>query len=283
MSIRVDLHSHSTASDGTLTPTELFTRAAERGVDALALTDHDTLSGLSEAGRAASGCGVLLIPGVEISVTWNKRTIHIVGLNVDSENAQLRSGLEQLREFRVWRTQEIARRLEKAGVAGAYDGALSFAHGDLVSRTHFARFLVSTGRAESVPDVFRRYLVHGKPGHVSGQWAELATAVGWINAAGGQAVLAHPARYKLTRSRMIRLLTEFQAAGGCGIEVISGSHSKDECYKMAKFAEDFGFKSSVGSDFHSPDNRWIDLGRLPELPSTCQPIWADWPHLHHGG
>ncbi len=272
-----DLHSHSTASDGTLAPDELVRRAAAGGVGTLALTDHDTLEGLAAARAAAAVVGIGLIPGVEISVTWEGLTVHLVGLHVDSGCRQLHAGLVGLREFRDWRAREMGRRLARdAGIADAYPGALALSNGQLVSRTHFARYLVAQGHAASVREVFTRFMKQGKPGHVPGQWAQLDQAVGWIRAAGGEAVLAHPARYPLTRSKLRRLIGEFREAGGVALEVISGSHNRDDAFHMARQAQAFGLLASAGSDYHGPEQPWIDLGRLPELPPGCRPIWGEW-------
>lgn len=276
MALKYDLHSHSTASDGTLTPSELVERARGAGVDVLALTDHDSTEGVREAESAARSAGIKLIPGIELSVTWNRQTVHVVGLNIDIENRKLQQGLEKLVEFRDWRAEEIGRRLEKAGVHGAFEGARKLSNGRLLSRTHFARFLVEKGEAKSVRHVFKHFLVSGKPGHVSGDWASLEEAVGWIRDAGGQAVVAHPARYSMTRSKLRRLLREFIECGGAGIEVVSGSQSRDEAFTMAKHASDYQLLASSGSDFHGPENPWVELGALPELPHGCRPIWGEW-------
>lgn len=273
MTLEYDLHSHSRASDGTLTPTELVRRAHAQGVGALALTDHDVTDGLDEAGREAGALGLALVPGVEVSVTWGHQTVHIVGLNIDPEEPALAAGLRRLQEFRQWRCEEIARRLDKRGIGGALEGARALASGRVVSRTHFARFLVDTGRAPSVRDVFKRYLVQGKPGHVPGQWAALEEAVGWIRAAGGQAVLAHPARYRLTATRRRQLAGEFRECGGEGIEVVSGSHSRDDVANMAELARRIGLYASRGSDYHGPEQPYIELGRLAPLPEGCEAIW----------
>lgn len=270
---RYDLHTHSLASDGTLKPTELVARASEAGVTVLALTDHDETGGLAEAGEMAARSGIHFVPGVEVSVSWGGNTIHVVGLNIDYTNSRLQQGLAGLREFRDWRAKEIARRLEKKRIPGAYEGALKHARGRIVSRTHFAHFLADNGYASSVRDVFKHYLVRNKPGHVPGQWAPLDEAVAWIRQAGGQAVLAHPARYSLSATKRRRLLGEFVECGGEGIEVVSGSHSRDDCYSTAKYARDFGLLASAGSDFHGPENPWVELGRLPPLPDGCTPIW----------
>ena len=269
-----DLHTHSTASDGTLTPTALLERAAAAGVETLALTDHDTLDGLAEARTAADRVGVNLINGVEVSVTWGGRTVHIVGLGVDTGCRTLRDGLAELQQYRVWRAEEIGRRLAKAGYDGALDGARQHAAGTLIGRTHFARFLVERGAADDVRDVFKRFLVSGKPGHVAGEWTTLEQAVGWIRAAGGLAVIAHPARYDFTRSKVRRLLGEFRECGGRGVEVVSGSHSKDDYYVYARHAAEQGLLASAGSDYHGPEKPWIELGRLPPLPDGCTPVWS---------
>ena len=280
MSVQFDLHAHSTASDGTLTPTELMQRAHAAGVDVMALTDHDTLEGLVEAQTAAAGLGLGFVPGVEVSVTWQGLTVHIVGLGVDPANEVLGRGLAGLREYRDWRAEEIGRRLAKEGIGGAFEGALERSNGRLISRTHFARFLVDNGHARDVRAVFRRFLVHGKPGHVAGEWAELAAAIDWIRTAGGQAVIAHPARYPMTRSKLRRLVGEFIEAGGEGIEVVSGSHGRDDYVTIAHLAREFGLLASAGSDYHGPEHPWIELGRLPELPAGCKAIWKEWPLSH---
>lgn len=271
-----DLHSHSTASDGTLTPAELVRRAAAAGVSVLALTDHDTTAGLAEAQRAAQACGLTLVCGVEVSVTWGGRTIHIVGLHVDRQCARLRAGLERILAYREWRAEEIGRHLARAGIVDAYAGAKALAEGALVGRTHFARFLVERGHARGVNDVFKRFLVRGKPGYVRSEWAALEEAVGWIRAAGGQAVIAHPGRYGFTRTKMREFIGAFRELGGVGIEVISGSHSRDDAFVFARHAREQGLFASAGSDYHGPEEPWIELGRLPALPDGCAPIWADW-------
>ncbi len=279
MDVCYDLHSHSTASDGTLAPAALLARARDAGVGVLALTDHDTLDGIAEAERAARGSGLSLIPGVEVSVSWNRMTIHVLGLNVRPDHRPLLEGLAGLKDFRVWRAEEIARRLEKSGIRGALDGARRHCKGGILSRTHFAHFLVDAGRAPSVRDVFRHYLVRGKPGYVGGEWASLEDALDWILAAGGLPVIAHPARYGLTRSKLNRLVSEFREAGGVGIEVVSGSHSRDETLHMAAVSRSHELYASCGSDYHGPEKPWVELGRLRALPDGCTPIWqaTDWP------
>jgi len=270
-----DLHTHSTASDGTLTPSELIALAAAKGVDVLALTDHDTLDGLAAARTAADAAGLILSPGVEISVTWGGRTIHIIGLGIDPRNQALRDGLAELSAYRRRRAEEIGRRLAKEGIQDAFEGAGAFSNGRLIGRTHFARFLVQQGYAADEHEVFKHYLVKGKPGHVAGDWASLETAVGWIRDAGGQAVIAHPGRYRFTRTKLLRLIGQFTEFGGVGIEVVSGNHSRDECLLFARYAQENRLLASVGSDFHGSGPR-IGFGGTVPLPSFCTPIWADW-------
>ena len=273
MFLKHDLHTHSTLSDGTLSPGRLVRQAVDAGIDVLALTDHDCVSGIARAREAARETGLRLVPGVEISVSWNGHTVHVLGLNLDENNPILRQGLARLCEYRAWRAEEIGRRLAKKGITGAYEGACALATGMLVGRTHFARFLVAEGHARDVREVFRKFLVSGKPGHVRGEWAGLEEALGWIRDAGGLAVIAHPARYKMTRGKLRRLIGEFRELGGRGLEVVSGSHSKDECFTMARHAADFGLLASAGSDYHGPENPWINLGQLPHLPHGCDPVW----------
>ncbi len=272
-----DLHSHSLASDGTLTPTELVTRAARAGIDVLALTDHDETSGIAEARQAACTAGIQLVPGVEISVSWSSQTVHVLGLQIDPDSSPLRDGLARLREFRDWRAEEMGRRLARHGIDGAWEAARDMARGRIVSRTHFARFLVEQGHAATVRDVFKRFLKPNKPGYVSGEWATLEETVSWIHAAGGQAVIAHPARYKMSATKRRKLLEEFVALGGEGLEVVSGSHSRGDNFNMAQLAKKYGLLASAGSDYHGPENPWVELGRLERLPEGTTPIWSNWP------
>ena len=209
-------------------------------------------------------------------MTWNGVTVHILGLGIDAANETLQQGLRRLREFRQWRAEEIGRRLEKHGIAGAYEGAKRFSSGTLISRTHFAHYLVEQGHARNLRDVFKRFLVHNKPGYVAGQWAELCEAVDWINQAGGQAVVAHPARYKISATKLRQLLAEFKECGGAGLEVVSSSHTPNDCVNMARYAKQFGLLASRGSDYHGPEHNWIELGKIAPLPEQCEPIWKDW-------
>ncbi len=269
-----DLHSHSTASDGSLTPEALVARAIDKGVDVLALTDHDGTEGLIAAQQAAVGTDLTLIAGVEISVTWAKGTVHIIGLNIDPNNTVLQQGLTEMRDFRVGRAQEIAKRLDKAGISGALEGAKKYASEVMLGRLHFAKFLVEQGHAKDISNVFKRYLVRNKPGYVPGEWASLSDAVHWITAAGGQAVIAHPARYKMTATKRRRLITDFKDEGGTGFEVVSGRQHPEEVKNLAKLAQQFELLASCGSDFHTPDNTWVELGHLAPLPESCTPIWS---------
>ncbi len=281
---RYDLHCHSTYSDGLLKPAALVERAAERGVEILALTDHDETSGLDEARLAARACRIDLVNGAELSVSWDGLTIHVVALRIDPDHPALAAGLATIREGRQTRARRIADALAEAGIRGAYEGALKYVTSErLISRTHFARFLVEAGYVGEVRDVFSRYLVKGKPGYVPHAWATLSQAVGWIRAAGGQAVLAHPGRYRVTANGMRQLLTDFRDAGGVGIEVVSSSHTPTQYAEFATLARAFGLRASAGSDFHAPGESMMDLGGLPELPAGVVPIWQDWPHASPSG
>jgi predicted metal-dependent phosphoesterase TrpH len=274
---RYDLHCHSTWSDGLCTPGAVVERAASRGVDVLALTDHDELGGLPEARAAADERGITLINGVEVSVSWETHTIHVVGLRVDPAEPLLAEGLATVRQGRSERARRMADSLAAVGIRGAYEGALQYVTSErLISRTHFARFLVETGRAAEVKDVFKRYLTRGKPGYVPHQWASLPDALAWIRAAGGQAVVAHPGRYPLSPTAMRRLLGEFRDLGGDAIEVLSASHNAAQADQFATYARTFGFAASAGSDWHGPGESWLDLGALPALPGDLKPVWQRW-------
>lgn len=251
-------------------------RAAQRAVKVLALTDHDTVDGLDEAAAAARTHGIHLMPGVEISVTWSGRTLHVVGLGVDPSNSVLQDGLRSVRAGRFQRAQGIASRLAALGMPGTMDAALALAtNPDMLSRTHFARHLVAAGHCKDMGSAFRRYLGEGKPAHVRHAWASLPDAVQWISAAGGIAVLAHPGRYGLRRARQRALFEEFRACGGLAVEVVTGSHSEDQVQMAAQLAVETGLLASAGSDFHSPDESWLDLGQLSPLPEGCSPLWHD--------
>jgi len=272
--LNADLHCHSVVSDGTLTPEELAPRAAANGVELWSLTDHDEIGGQHRAIAAAHAAGMAYLTGAEISVTFAGVTVHIVGLGFDPDNAALREGLAETRDGRIPRAREMADQLAKVGIAGAYDGALKYVgNPQLVSRTHFARFLVETGVCRDTPEVFRKYLTEGKPGYVPHRWAALGDAVRWITQAGGVAVIAHPARYKFTANEEYALFSEFKAHGGQGVEVVTGSHTAAEYVTYADMAREFGLAASRGSDFHGPEESYTDLGKLPFLPDTLTPVW----------
>jgi predicted metal-dependent phosphoesterase TrpH len=276
MSLIYDLHAHSTASDGTLSPAELMQHAHAAGVNVMALTDHDTTAGIAEARDTATQLGMEFIPGIELSVTWNNRTVHIVGLGIDEHSEPMQAGIKKLMDFRQWRAEEIGRRLEKAGYPDMYEKAKAYSNGRLIGRVHFARALVAAGHADTVGAVFKKFLVGGKPGFVPGAWAELSDVVKWIREAGGRAIIAHPARYDMTRTKLRQLIADFKELGGEGFEVCSGSHSKDDVNTMAQHARDFDLLASAGSDFHGPENPWVNLGQLAPIPQGLKPVWHDW-------
>ncbi len=270
-----DLHSHSTASDGTLTPHQLVARAKKHGVDVLALTDHDIVSGLDEATAAAEEYKITLVPGVEISTTWGNRTLHVVGLGINHRNAAINQGLERLQTLREQRAEEMGHRLAKAGIPDALAGAQRLSNGTNITRTHFARYLVEVGKAETVGSVFKSYLASGKPGYVNVDWASLEETIQWIQGAGGLAVIAHPNRYKLSATKMRALLADFVDCGGDGLEVASGGCERNIIESNAAYAKRFDLKASVGSDFHDPGIPWIELGKLPRLLGGLVPIWKN--------
>jgi hypothetical protein len=281
-----DLHCHSNVSDGLLAPAELMVRAAGRGVKYIALTDHDDIGGLAEAAKVAAEHDMGFINGVEISVTWRSHTLHIVGLNIDPANTALRAGLHSVREGRGNRAKLMSESLARSGIGGALEGAYKFAvNKEIIGRTHFARFLVETGHAKDVRSVFKNFLVKGKPGFVAHQWANLPDAINWIVGSGGIAVLAHPGRYTsgkkpMGRKTLRELLAEFVEQGGRGIEVVTGSHTPEQYAEFAHYATEFGLLASCGSDFHGPGESYRDLGRLPDLPLECRPIWQAWDAPH---
>jgi len=272
--LNADLHCHSVVSDGTLEPEVLAARAAANGVELWALTDHDEIGGQHRAAQAARAHGMRYLTGTEISVTFAGETVHIVGLGFDPDDPQMLRGLEETRGGRGNRARDIAAGLAQAGIPNAYEGALKYVGNPaLISRTHFARYLVEAGVCKDTSEVFRRYLTEGKPGYVPHRWASLKHAVTWITQAGGTAVIAHPARYKLTANEEYALFTEFKAHGGRGVEVVTGSHTAAEYVKYADTAREFGLAASRGSDFHSPDESHTDLGLLPHLPEGLTPVW----------
>jgi 3',5'-nucleoside bisphosphate phosphatase len=274
---RYDLHCHSTRSDGLLAPADVVRRAAARGVEVLALTDHDEVAGVAEAAEAARTARIAFVPGCEVSVTWRGITVHVVALGIDPEDETLANGLEGVRQGRDARARRIGESLAQAGIAGAFEGALEYVTSKrLVSRTHFARHLIDAGHARDMKDVFRRYLTQGNPGYVAHAWPSLAQAIGWIHGAGGEAVVAHPGRYKLDRDERRALCAEFRDLGGDALEVVSPSHDAAQCREFAALARTLGLRASCGTDFHGEGESHLDFGELPPLPVGVEPIWQRW-------
>ena len=275
--LNADLHSHSSVSDGLLPPAEVAALAAKSGVELWALTDHDEVGGIAAARAAATGLGMRFVAGVEISITYAGETVHIVGLGIDETNEQLRQGLAATRSGRDARGREIAAQLARAGIPDAYEGALKYVgNPDLMSRTHFARYIVEVGACHNIPDVFKKYLVEGKPGYVPHRWASLEDAVRWIREAGGTAVVAHPGRYKLGPMKEAALFDRFKELGGAAIEVVTGSHTPDQYATYATLANRYGFLASRGTDFHAPGEARVDFAQLPPLPGNVTPVWHGW-------
>ena len=273
----VDLHCHSNVSDGVLAPAAVAKYAHKAGVNVWALTDHDEVGGVGRAREAALALGMRFVAGVEISITWASETVHIVGLQVDETNPVLLQGLAATRNGRDARGREMAAQLARAGIPGAYEGALKYVDNpDLMSRTHFARYLIEIGACANIPEVFRKYLTEGKPGYVPHRWASLTDAVGWIRAAGGIAVVAHPGRYRFSELEEGALFDEFKQLGGTAIEVVTGSHSPDQYAEYAEKARRGGFLASRGTDFHAPGEARLDFAVLPPLPAGLKPVWHDW-------
>ncbi len=275
--LNADLHCHSTVSDGLLAPADVVRRAHGNGVELLALTDHDELGGLAEARATAAEIGLPFVNGTEISISWgDDQTVHIIGVGIDPDNETLKNGLREVRSGRDSRAGRMAAELDKAGIHDSYQGALKYVGNPaLISRSHFARYIVERGFAKDVKSVFDYWLAKGKPGYVEHTWATLSDAVSWIVGAGGIAVIAHPGRYRLTPVERRQLFFEFKELGGRGIEVLSGSHPQDEVREFTRIAKEFGFLASRASDFHGPGESWVDLGRLPDLPEGLTPVWTE--------
>lgn len=277
--LNADLHCHSVVSDGTLTPEALAARAKANGVELWALTDHDEISGQARAIAAAKAQGMQYLTGTEISVTFAGQTVHIVGLGFDHEDSSMQHGLYKTRGGRGERAQEMAQGLARVGIHGCYEGALKYVgNPELISRTHFARYLVESGVCADTHEVFRKFLTEGKPGFVPHRWASLKEAVQWITDAQGIAIIAHPGRYNFTPNEEYAFFTEFKNHGGLGVEVVTGSHSTDEYVKYGDMAKEFDLLASRGSDFHSPEESRIDLGTLPWLPGQLKPVWEALAH-----
>lgn len=276
----IDFHCHSEISDGLHPPRDVVRFAANNGVDVLALTDHDNIGGLAEAREAAGEHGIRFIDGVEISVTWTSKTLHIVGVNVDPSNAKLCAGLETIRSGRMQRAEKMAESLARIGIGGVLQGAMSFAKNpDMIGRTHFARYLVGAGHVKDVKTVFKKYLVPGKPGYVPHEWASLGDAVRWIVGAGGMPIVAHPGRYDIGPNAMKRLLAEFKTLGGLGVEVVTSNHTAEHIERFTRLALEYELLGSRGSDFHGDEDGRVQLGRVPPLPAQLKPVWSLIPSL----
>lgn len=272
----IDLHTHSTASDGILPPVQLVSRAYEVGVTQLALTDHDTLGGWPEAKAEADRRGIQLIPGIEFSSQWRGRGIHIVGLSFDIESPVMLQAVASQENRRRQRAEVIAEKLEKKGFAGALEGAATHADGAMIGRPHFARWMVEQGHVLSMQQAFKKWLGAGKPGDVKQMWPEIEEVVEWITAAGGVAVIAHPDHYKMTRTKLKLLLDVFTESGGKGIEVCSGPQHGNVTANMAQLCREYELLASCGSDFHSPSQAWLELGCFPQMPNDLTPVWSFW-------
>lgn len=267
-----DFHCHSTASDGSLTPTQLIQRAKQKGVKFLSVTDHDTVDSQHEAKNAASEQGIEYFSGIEISTTWEKKCFHIVGLNIDPENTVLKEGIKNLQILRVERAKKISQKLEKKRIDGAFESIVKSANESMITRSHFADFILSKGYVKTKQEAFDKYLGKGKPAFVSTCWADLELAIQWIDQAGGKAIIAHPLRYHLSASWMRRFLSTFKEMGGHGIEVVTGRSSEEDIRRSTSLAKQFSLSASIGSDFHSPD-QWVELGQMPNLPTSLTPIY----------
>jgi predicted metal-dependent phosphoesterase TrpH len=274
--LNIDLHTHSNCSDGALTPAELVARAAAAGVEVLALTDHDTVAGLTEADHSAGVHGLRLVPGVEISASWRAQAIHVLGLWIDPASAELRSVLKMQAERRRARMRKICARLEKLGLPGPLLLAAVEAQPGLPTRAHLANAMVAGGHVSRADEAFRRYLGAGKPANVAAEWPALDVVVGWIRAAGGVAALAHPARYALSAGARRQMLTDFVAAGGGALEVVTGANGAQHVEGVAALAVKYGLMGSVGSDFHDPQLTWNPLGRSLKLPDCVTPVWRSY-------
>jgi len=272
----IDLHAHSTASDGELSPTKLVEMAAQNSVETLALTDHDTVAGLAEAKTAANQHKLNLINGIELSTRWNNKTIHIVGLNIDADNQTMIDATIHLNQLRVERAIKIGEKLEKIGINNAYENTRQLAGNGTVTRQHFAQFLVNNGHAKSHADVFKRFLVNNKPGYVSVEWPDLDETIANINTAGGVAVIAHPLRYKMTATKLRQLISDFKGTGGKAIEVVTGNNNKEEIATVTNYAKKYEIAASLGSDYHNSKSPWSKLGNLTTIPQGLTPVWELW-------
>jgi predicted metal-dependent phosphoesterase TrpH len=270
-----DLHTHSTASDGSLAPQELLIRAAANGVTCLSVTDHDTVDAYAKLD--GSSCpGVTVVPGIELSTSWAGRNIHVVGLNIDPNNNDLVNGIRKQKLARLQRAEKIAARLEKKGLDNPLEEVTKLANGANIGRPHFARYLVDKGIVTDFRQAFQKYLGNGKAGDVRQFWSPMEDIIEWILAAGGTAVLAHPAHYKLTNTRLRLLAEDFISAGGQALEIVSGIQTKQLTAKLTRLCDDLQLMASCGSDFHTPGNSWSEVGKFTRLPANCRPVWENW-------
>lgn len=274
---RIDLHAHSNASDGVLTPSELVARAAQHGIEVLALTDHDTTAGIIEARQAAHRHGIGLVPAIEMSSAAGGKPLHVVGLGIDPDAAGLRRAIEGLRELRAERARRIGQKLARLGIPGAYEGACGEAGSTVPGRAHFARWLLSRGICADNAEIFSRLLGRGRPAYVATAWPELEDTVAGIREAGGVAVLAHPMRYKFTASWLRRIAARFRECGGGAMEVVIANQPQRDTATAADVARRCGLKGSVGSDFHAAGGYAPELGGFGALPPDIEPVWESLP------
>ena len=271
-----DLHTHSTASDGSLSPEELVNQAYAAGINTLALTDHDTVDGLANALSASQTLDITFINGIELSTKWLSYTVHIVGLNINPDSEMLSQHIEHLKQLREQRAIRIGEHLNKINIPDAYQNAKKLAGDGTVTRHHFAKYLVESGFAKDQKDVFKRYLVRSKPGYVSVDWPTLGETIDCIHQSGGVAVIAHPLRYKMTATKLRQLIADFKSLTGDGIEVVSGRQNQNELTRSISLCKQFELLASSGSDFHNQNTPWAQLGELHPLPETLAPIWQHW-------
>lgn len=276
LSRRYDLHCHSNQSDGILSPEDLVSRAKDQDVSVLALTDHDTIAGLERAKKQAEIVNIDIITGVEFSCKWAGRNIHVVALGFDETHPKLLAQIESQTKMRDIRASEIAARLEKIGFKDAMARAQAQSGGAVIGRPHFAKAMVAMGFCSSVDQAFKKYLGAGKPGDIKQIWPEFGDLLPDVVEAGGIPVLAHPLKYKLTRSKLSQLLEDFIEYGGRAMEVVSGQQRQQDTHDMARLVNRFDLLASCGSDFHAPSKPWSELGRYSEMPDTVKPVWQAW-------
>ncbi|MCC7120971.1 MAG: PHP domain-containing protein [Gammaproteobacteria bacterium] len=274
--MKLDLHTHSAASDGVLPPGALLARALEAGVELLSITDHDTLAAYDAIGGAGAHGDLRLVPGIELTAQWRGQVVHVLGYGFDATRGALRAGIADQHARRAARAQAIGDRLARKGIAGAYEGALALAGDGCIGRPHFARHLVAVGAVRSVDEAFTSYLSDRATAAAATRWADLDEAIAWIVADGGQAVLAHPAKYGCTHTRLRELLADFVAAGGTGLEVLCGRQPPDAFAMLTALCRRFGLEASAGSDFHAPESWRAAPGLVPDLPDDIPALWARW-------